>query len=133
MHIVFSILLFITLVQAQGVSSQQALELQMFSPKFGVSFKPLGASLGIELTTLENTHEYTVSLVYNSVLNSHLRVQAVLRYDDEATTEQNLTWGLQLGSWEHDPHLQDTTETALGIRGDLTGKFKLGQEHLRFN
>jgi hypothetical protein len=131
--IVLSILLFITLGQAQELSSQQAQ--QTWSPKFGVSFKPLGAALGVELITRDQEHQYKASLVYNSVLNSHLGVQAVLRYDHEAedpTDKQNLNWGLQLGSWEHNPHLQDTTETALGIQGDAVASFKLDQEQLRF-
>lgn len=126
MRIVISIFLLITLGQAQELSSQQT-----WSPKFGVSFKPLGASLGIELTTLDQGHQYRALLVYNSVLKSHLGAQLVLRYDNKTEVSENINWGLQLGSWDHDPHLQNTTETVLGIRGDGAANFKLTREQLR--
>jgi hypothetical protein len=88
---------------------------QEVSPKFGVSFSPIGFSLGLELLSQETSFSNTATVIYDSTLDSHLGVQLMLRHDHQMASG---SWGVQLGSWEHDPHLLDNTETALGILAD---------------
>jgi hypothetical protein len=121
---VISLVLLLVFAQAQDLS-----------PKFGVSFRPLGLSLGLELSTAKESFSNSATIVYDSTLDSHLVAQVIVRHDH---TFSNNTWGLQLGSWEHDPHLLDNTETALGIQADavitiqdLRFEGKLGLIHLQ--
>jgi hypothetical protein len=125
MHPFVIIFLWLTLLQAPLLA--QSLE-PKFSPTFGVTFKPLGASLGvIAVTQDEAQHLYTASLIYDSALDSHLGAQLFLRYDDKPEDATGLNWAVQLGTWKHDPHLQDNTETALGIQGEVSAKLELAK------
>jgi hypothetical protein len=98
---------------------------QEVSPKFGVSFSPIGFSLGLELLSQETSFSNTATVIYDSTLDSHLLAHVVLRHDQQIGTHR---WGVQLGSWEHDPHLLDNTETALGILAD--GLYSIQDVHL---
>jgi hypothetical protein len=129
MRQVISLVLLLVFAQAQDLS-----------PKFGVSFRPLGLSLGLELKTPNELFSNSATIVYDSTLDSHLGLQVFLRHDHTFcnNTSSNNTWGLQLGSWEHDPHLVDNTETGLGIQSnavihiqDLRFEGKLGLIHLQ--
>jgi hypothetical protein len=111
----------------------QSLETK-FSPTFGVTFKPLGASLGvIALTRDDAEHLYTASFIYDSALNSHLKAQVLLRYDDKPENAKGLNWAVQLGTWKHDPHLLDNTETALGVQGEVSARLELAVWGVRLN
>ncbi len=90
---------------------------QSWSPKFGVSFRPLGGFVGLEFITQTHNDINTALIGYDTTLDSHLGIQVTLRHDSEI---DNILWGVQLGSWEHDRHLLDNSETALGIQGDIT-------------
>ncbi|MGL4610173.1 MAG: hypothetical protein ACRCYY_10880 [Trueperaceae bacterium] len=101
---------------------------------FGVSFIPLGVSLGAVATTKDEVgHIYTAALSYNSLFVSHLGAQLLLHYDDKPEDATALNWALQLGTWEYDPHLLDTTETALGLQGELSAKLELADWGVRLN
>jgi hypothetical protein len=117
--VIISLLLF-TFVFAQE-PEKPALTYQ-YGPVLGVSFSPLGATLGAKVTSYQGSSTYTAVIAYNSVTNNHLGGYAFLRYDEGLETpkspEQPLRWGVQLGSWIHKPHLLKETETALGIQGD---------------
>jgi hypothetical protein len=126
-------LLWFTLMLLQASALAQSLE-PKFSPTFGVTFKPLGASLGVIAVTRDDAgHLYTASLLYDSALNSHLKAQVLLRYDDKPEDAKGLNWAVQLGTWKHDPHLQDNTETALGIQGKVSARLELAEWGVRLN
>lgn len=94
-----------------------------YGPVFGVSFSPLGATLGAKITSYQGSSTYTAVVAYNSATNNHLGGYTFLRYDagleTPTTPEQKVRWGVQLGSWVHEPHLLTETETALGLQGDI--------------
>jgi hypothetical protein len=100
-----------------------------YGPVLGVSFKPLGATLGGKVLSYQGANTYTAIVAYNSAIKSHLGGYAFLRYDNGLETpsspEQALRWGVQFGSWVHEPHLLDKTETALGIQGDVSATLPL--------
>jgi hypothetical protein len=120
MRLVMINLLLLNFVFAQDT---QPLTYQ-YGPVLGVSFSPPGATLGAKVTSYQGTSTYSAVLAYNSATNNHLGGYAFLRYDEGLETpsslEQRLRWGVQLGSWIHEPHLLKETETALGIQGDIT-------------
>ncbi len=110
-----------------------ALAQQSWSPKFGVSFRPFGGFVGLEFITQtsndSNTTSINTALIgYDTTLDSHLGIQATLRHESKTNT---ILWGVQIGSWEHDPHLLDNTETALGIQGDATFNTSLANQSLQ--
>ncbi len=125
--VIISFLLF-NFVFAQD-SEKPALTYQ-YGPVFGISFSPFGATLGAKVTSYQGTSTYTAVVAYNSVTNNHLGGYAFLRYDEgletPKTPEQTLRWGVQLGSWIHEPHLLEKTETALGIQGDVAATLPVG-------
>lgn len=99
-----------------------------------MTFKPLGASLGVVALTQDDAgHLYTASLIYDSVLDSHLKAQVLLRYDHKPEDVTGLNWAVQLGTWKHDPHLQDNTETALGVQGEVSARLELSDWGVRLD
>ncbi len=121
MRLVFIVFLFLSVAFAQDLEPP-ALSYQ-YSPVLGVSFRPLGATLGAKVTSHEGSNTYTAVVAYNSAIKNHIGGYAFLRYDygleTPASPEQTLRWGVQLGSWVHEPHLLDKTETALGSQGEM--------------
>jgi hypothetical protein len=132
--VVISFLLF-TLAFAQD-PKQPALTYQ-YGPVFGVSFSPLGGTLGVKVSSYQNTETYTAVVAYNSVTDNHLGGYAFLRYDNgletPTTPEQQVLWGVQLGSWVHEPHLLEETETALGIQSDVAATLPVGDWNALLN
>jgi hypothetical protein len=138
-------LLFFTFVFAQD-PEKPALTYQ-YGPVLGVSFKPLGATLGAKVVSREGANTYTAVLAYNSAIKSHLGGYAALRYDygletssspeqpvsKQPVSEQPVRWGVQLGSWLHEPHLLDKTETALGVQGDVAAILPVDDWNTLFN
>jgi hypothetical protein len=125
MRFVFFVILFFSIVFAQ----EPTLTYQ-YGPVLGVSFSPLGATLGAKVTSHQGSSTYTAVVAYNSATNNHLGGYAFLRYNNGLETpsspEQALRWGVQLGSWIHEPHLLEKTETALGVQGDIAAKLPVG-------
>jgi hypothetical protein len=128
MRLVFIAFLFLSAAFAQDTKNP-ALTYQ-YGPVFGVSFKPLGATLGAKVTSYQGANTYTAVLAYNSATKNHLGGYLTLRYDygleTPSSLEQSVRWGVQFGSWVHEPHLLDKTETALGIQGDVTATLPVG-------
>jgi hypothetical protein len=140
MRLVVINLLFFTFVFAQD-SEKSALTYQ-YGPVFGVSFSPLGATLGAKVTSYQGNSTYTAIVAYNSVTNNHLGGYAFLRYDEgletpatpkQAVSKTPVRWGVQLGSWVHEPHLLEKTETALGIQGDIAATLPVGDWNALLN
>jgi hypothetical protein len=123
--VVISFLLF-TFVFAQDPENP-ALTYQ-YGPVLGVTFKPLGATLGAKVTSYQGSSTFAAVIAYNSATNNHLGGYAFLRYDEgletpttpeQAVSKKPMRWGVQFGSWVHEAHLLEKTETALGIQGDV--------------
>lgn len=144
MRLVFTALLFLSITLAQNLEPPSLT--YQYGPVFGVTFKPLGATLGAKVTSQQGTNTYIAVVAYNSAIKNHLGGYAFLRYDSGLETptspEQKVRWGVQLGSWVHEPHLLDKTETALGLQGDVAATLpvndwnallnaKLGLVHLQ--
>jgi hypothetical protein len=132
--VIISFLLFSSVLAQE--SKNPALTYQ-YGPVFGVSFNPLGAALGAKITSQQGANTYTAVIAYNSVTNNHLGGYLTLRYDNGLETlsspEQSVRWGVQLGSWIHEPHLLDKTETALGLQGDVAATLPVGDWNTLLN
>jgi WD40-like Beta Propeller Repeat len=136
----------------QTYSPSESLNPYGWLPSFGASLSPLGLDAELSALSLDdsNEHSLTLNLGYDTSLNGHLYGAKVNgRYDYRANTVYTsllppypLSFGVQLGIWEHSPHLRSSNETALGLQGYVAatrpldrwvvrGRLELGLLHLR--